>query len=91
MSNFRNAKDLHFDRLKLDKPGMEWDPNSIYARDARLGLCMHCHYEGTDDVDRRPSRQGMPYCEYCMTYHFSIGTERLERVKAFEVKKWFHD
>jgi hypothetical protein len=64
------------------------NPNGKYERDARLGLCMKCHYEGTDDLDRRPASRAMPYCELCMI-DFSIGTEKLERSSRHGVKKWF--
>lgn len=94
MNNFRSAKDIYFKRLGLaDRPGPSNQidhSNSIYARDARLGLCMKCHYEGTDDVNRRPISRAMPYCEYCMI-DFSIGTEKIERKNRLEVKLWFKD
>ena len=90
--HFRSAKDIYIKGLGLDEPdrGIQWDPNSKYARAARLGLCFKCFYEGTTDLTRRPASRAMPFCEHCMI-ELSYGTEKLERQKRLEVKLWFKD
>ena len=90
---FRTAKNLYFNGLKL--PGIDNgdipqpDPNSKYARAARLGLCFKCFREDTNP-NHRPRHVAYPYCPECYA-NFHVGVERLEKKNWLEVNKWFVD
>lgn len=88
-ANFRNAKDLHIKSLGLEDKGMEWDPNSKYARAARLGLCFKCFREDTDPT-HRPRHLVFAYCQECMT-EMATGVEKIELRNRYEVHKWFKE
>lgn len=88
--NFKNAKRLYFDNIKL--PGFandipQQDPDSKYARAARLGLCFKCLRED-ENPDHRPRHVMLPYCKEC-NENFAIGTEKLVIRAEREVSRWF--
>ena len=89
MSNFKTAKDLYFDRIKTSGNYDGYDPNSKYARAARLGLCFKCFREDTDP-NRRPAHKGFAFCKECMI-KLSMGVEKLELENKYEVHKWFKE
>ena len=91
MSNFRKATDVYYDRIKLKPTGKipYGDPNSKFARAARLGLCFHCLREDTDPK-HRPKNRAFGFCEECMAA-MSLGIEGLELRKRLEVEEWFKD
>ena len=88
MSNFRSAKDVYFDKIKLPEYD-DYDRNSKFARAARLGLCFHCFRED-NDPNRRPKHKGFAFCKECMI-EMSLGVEKLELTNNYEVHKWFKD
>jgi hypothetical protein len=90
--NFRKAKYVYFDKLKL--PGkplqpLKEDPNSKYAQAARLGLCFHCFREDTDPT-HRPAAANMAFCKECMI-EMTVGVDKLELQNKYEVHRWFSD
>jgi hypothetical protein len=89
VSNFKSAKDVYFDRLKLPKKPKipEVDPNSKYAQAARLGLCFRCFREDTDP-NHRPAAANLAFCKECMI-EMTIGVDKLELQNKYEVHKWF--
>ena len=90
--NFSKAKDLYFNKLKLPgKPTQveKADPNSKYARAARLGLCFSCLREDTDP-HHRPAAPNLGLCKECMIEK-AIGVDKLELSNNYQVHLWFKD
>lgn len=91
MSNFNNAKNLYLDKLKITQTktgaSVKWDPNSVYAKCAREGLCFRCKRE---DLEHRPKAQVFAFCDSCMA-ELSIGYEKVEQQAKQELRKWFKD
>ena len=88
-NNFRGAKDVYYDRIKL-KPNNEIpkaDPNNKYTRASRLGLCFKCFREDTNPM-HRPRHLVYAYCPECMA-KMSLGIEGLELRKKLEIEEWF--
>lgn len=92
-NNFKSGKDVYFDRLKMatNKQGeaIKWDPNSIYARCARDGLCFRCKREDNDPL-HRPAHPVFGLCRECDA-EMSIGMEKVERMAEIERHRWFKD
>ena len=93
MSNFRTAKDVYFDNLRVDKDShgvlINWDSNSVYARCAQLGLCFKCKREDANP-DHRPRHKIFGLCPECDA-EMSYGYERIDRKSKLQVHKWFKD
>lgn len=94
MSNFKTGKEVYFDNLKVTKnkktgADIKWDPNSVYARCAREGLCFRCKREDSDPT-HRPSAPTFGLCRECDA-EMSIGMEKVERMAALERYRWFKD
>lgn len=64
-------------------------PESKYARAARLGLCFKCMRED-ENPDHRPRHRVFAYCKEC-DEDFAIGTEKLVIKAQNEVNRWFKD
>lgn len=64
-------------------------PESKYARAARLGLCFKCQRED-QNPDHRPRHRVFAYCKECEE-NFAIGTEKLVIKARNEVERWFPD
>ena len=89
-SNFKVAREVYFDRIKLvkNKVGQEirWDQNSKYAVAARDGLCFHC-FRDDGNPDHRPKHPIFALCVECDAA-LSYGYEKIERLEALEMHKW---
>lgn len=73
--------------LSPDKSSPGYDPESKYARAARLGLCFKCLREDTNP-NHRPKHRIFAYCKEC-DEDFAIGTEKLVVRAQNEVERWF--
>ena|SRR5215831_11195457 len=89
-NNFKSAKDVYFDRIKLikNKVGQEikWDQNSKYAIAARDGLCFHCFRTDTNP-DHRPAHAIFGLCRECDA-NLSYGYEKIARLEELETRRW---
>jgi len=90
MSNFRSAKDVYFDKIRM--PGFnenipEADKNSKYAIAAKHGVCFHCFREDENPL-HRPKHRVFAFCPECMA-EMAKGVEALELRTKQEVEKWF--
>lgn len=91
-ASFRSGKDVYYDRIRM--PGFKdnisrEDPNSKYARAARLGLCFKCFTED-ENPQHRPKHRVFAFCPDCME-DMAKGMERLELRTKNEVNRWFKD
>lgn len=60
---------------------------SKYARAVRLGLCMKCFYEGTDNLEfRRPRNPMDGFCRQCAV-KMASGQERIEKQRQLKADK----
>lgn len=60
---------------------------SKYARAVRLGLCLKCFYEGTDNLEfRRPRNPMDGFCRQCAV-KMASGQERIEKQRQLKADK----